>query len=293
MHNEKIKKEDMTTVHSIVKNRPEVECFDVMPESSTEAGVPYITSTELNFPDQSGETCTDDEHIMPKQKVIGARIVGDYPKVVNLIQEKRKRKFDELKESSTTYNDNKFILDSYDGAQMVNNVKKQVSIISFSSQIFSERSVRELGTTAASGGIPTWMQQTGNEEPANLFPYLRKVYESKYDFSKDLSTQGSRKKPRTVDMHDAKMGYALVQHGLWNRTHTPFLLCKCSRGDAVRNADHVCKFISQEEYVKLNDKSSRQWHKNQGKEKYEVSSMILMLTTPGLMKRIMVFRIWE
>ena len=58
---------------------------------------------------------------------------------------------------------------------MVNNVKKQVNIISFSSQIFSERSVRELGTTAASGGILTWMQQTGKEEPANLFPSLRKV----------------------------------------------------------------------------------------------------------------------
>ena len=68
-------------------------------------------------------------------------------------------------------------------------------------------------------------------------------------------------------MHDAKMGYALLQHGLWNRTHTPFLLCKCSRGDAVRNADHVCKFISQEEYVELNDKSSRQWHRKSRERK--------------------------
>ena len=58
---------------------------------------------------------------------------------------------------------------------MVNNVKKQVNIISFSSRIFSERSVLELGTTAASGGILTWMQQTGKEEPANLFPSLRNV----------------------------------------------------------------------------------------------------------------------
>ena len=90
MQNEQIKKEDMTTVHSIVKNRPEVECFDVTPESSTEAGVPYITSTELNSPEQTQETCTEDEHIDPKQKVIGARIVGDYPEVVNLIQETHK-----------------------------------------------------------------------------------------------------------------------------------------------------------------------------------------------------------
>ena len=46
MHTKTIKKEDINTVYSIVKNRPEVECFDVMPKSSTEAGVPYVTSTE-------------------------------------------------------------------------------------------------------------------------------------------------------------------------------------------------------------------------------------------------------
>ena len=68
-------------------------------------------------------------------------------------------------------------------------------------------------------------------------------------------------------MHDAKMGYALLQHCLWNRTYTPFLLCKCSRGDAVRNADHVCEFISQDEYVELNDKSSRQWYKKSRERK--------------------------
>ena len=105
------------------------------------------------------------------------------------------------------------------------------------------------------------MQQTGKEEPANFFPSLRKVYKSKYDFINDFPTQGRRKKPRFIDMHDAKMGYALVQHGLWNRTHTPFLLCKCSRGDAVRSADHVCDFISQEEYVKLKNESSKRWHR--------------------------------
>ena len=41
MHNKQIKKEDMTTAYIIVKNRHEVECFDVTPESSTEAGIPY------------------------------------------------------------------------------------------------------------------------------------------------------------------------------------------------------------------------------------------------------------
>ena len=90
MHNKQIKEEDMTSVYSIVKNRPLVECFDVAPESSTEAGVPYITSTELNSPEETEETCTEEEDIGPKEKAIGACIVGDYPKVVNLIQDKHK-----------------------------------------------------------------------------------------------------------------------------------------------------------------------------------------------------------
>ena len=38
---------------------------------------------------------------------------------------KRKRKFEELKESNKTYNEQEIILDSYDGAQMVNNAKKK------------------------------------------------------------------------------------------------------------------------------------------------------------------------
>ena len=62
-------------------------------------------------------------------------------------------------------------------------------------------------------------------------------------------------------MYGGKMGYALTHHSLWTRKHTPFLLCKCKRGDVVRKADHVCKLITHKEYVKLKDKSSRQWHR--------------------------------
>ena len=76
---------------------------------------------------------------------------------------KRKQKFEELKESDTTYNEHQSVLDSYDGAQLGNNSKKRINIISFSSQIFNERSVRQIGSTAASGGIMTWMQQSGKE----------------------------------------------------------------------------------------------------------------------------------
>ena len=52
--------------------------------------------------------------------------------------------------------------------------------------------------------------------------------------------------------HNAKEGYALTHHALWNRKHTPFLLCKWKREEVVRNADHVYKLFTHEEYPTLN-----------------------------------------
>ena len=40
------------------------------------------------------------------------------------MQEKRKRKFEDPEESNTTCNEQEIMLDSYGGAQMVNNAKK-------------------------------------------------------------------------------------------------------------------------------------------------------------------------
>ena len=41
------------------------------------------------------------------------------------MEDKRKWKFEELEESNTVYNEHEIILNSYDGAQMVNNAKKK------------------------------------------------------------------------------------------------------------------------------------------------------------------------
>ena len=97
------------------------------------------------------------------------------------------------------------------------------------------------------------MQQSGKEEPANLFPTLREIYKSKYE----MATQGNRKKRKVFDMHDGKTDYTITQHSLWNRKHTPLLLYNCKRGDAVRNADEVCGLIDHDEFVELNKKSSK------------------------------------
>jgi hypothetical protein len=47
------------------------------------------------------------------------------------------------------------------------------------------------------------------------------------------------------------MLYALTQHSQWNRTHHPFLLCKCNPRKGVVDAGHVCVPITDDEYNQL------------------------------------------
>ena len=93
----------------------------------------------------------------PRQHRFKACFAG-YPTLVENIDHKHKQAFEELKEFDTTYNEHNIILDLYDGSQMVNNAKRKINVISFSSQIFNERSIRQIGSTAASGSIMKWMQ---------------------------------------------------------------------------------------------------------------------------------------
>ena len=53
------------------------------------------------------------------------------------------------------------------------------------------------------------------------------------------------------------MIYALTQHSLFNRKYSTFLLHKCKGGEVVRNGGKVCKLLTHEEYVALNNKLSR------------------------------------
>ena len=76
------------------------------------------------------------------------------------------------------------------------------------------------------------------------------------------------------DMHDGKMLYILTQHSLYSRKHYPYLLCRCKRGAAVSDPDHVCKFLTQEEYVCAYLRSGRRWKTKKDKletdERYDL-----------------------
>ena len=49
----------------------------------------------------------------------------------------------------------------------------------------------------------------------------------------------------------------IMQHSKWNRKHHPFILCKCKRGDAVKNLEnHTCQIIIDEDQIKYYNKSA-------------------------------------
>ena len=61
------------------------------------------------------------------------------------------------------------------------------------------------------------------------------------------------------------MLYLLTQHSLYSRKHYPFLLCKCHRGQGVKDPNHECEVLSSERQryyfnrskSRYNDKTSR------------------------------------
>eukprot|EP00957_Ditylum_brightwellii_P198958 15165194-Ditylum_brightwellii.AAC.1 len=43
------------------------------------------------------------------------------------------------------------------------------------------------------------------------------------------------------------MLYMMTQLSLWNCKHHPFLLCACHCGDGIRNRNHHCKLLTDQE----------------------------------------------
>ena len=58
--------------------------------------------------------------------------------------------------------------------------------------------------------------------------------------------------------HDVRCIYVLTGHGSWNRLQKPFLLYKCNKGEAARDINHVCLFISDNKQELLYDKAENQ-----------------------------------
>ena len=93
----------------------------------------------------------------------------------------------------------------------------------------------------------------GDEKVETVFPVVKSLYEWK---GKSVSGALVRGRNITIyEVHDCKMLYNLLQCSMWNRKNHPFALCDCVLGDGVIYPDHVCRFITDEDHVKLWEES--------------------------------------
>ena len=145
------------------------------------------------------------------------------------------------------------VLDSYDGAEHRWTLKKKTSIISFSSQLFTPAIVNSGLSAAESVNILTWQQMIGDEKVCNLFPALEEIYERKKVLRKENPNVFFYK------LHDGKMHYLLNQHSLYSRKNYPFLMCNCKRGQGVKDGEHQCTMIMDDEYEETMKRSKRRW----------------------------------
>ena len=186
-------------------------------------------------------------------------------------------------------NEEIIVINSYDGAEHSKNHKSESSLISFSSQMFNEEIIRELGySTASPNNIFTWAQLRGPEKPQYVLPFMHRVYQeikTVLDYSEDVvAKQLGGKHFSFYEVSDGKMLYMLLQHSLYNRKNKPFLLCTCQRGEGVRDRNLQCKVIPHEKQVDLYNKS-----KKGGKDKKGKREMLTRRknTWTGLMKKMM------
>ena len=195
------------------------------------------------------------------------RLVGGMKVYVKMMVDKYKRLKIPLDESI-------LVIDSYDGAEHRKIRGKMAGVVTFSSTICSEKSVKNGNTTAQSLNILTHHQYVGNENIRNLFPVLKDIYNEKALIRSNGGTvEGRNEKFVFFDLHDGKMLYLLTQHSLYSRLHHPFLLCKCHRGEGVKDPNHQCTLISHDDQIKYFERSKKRYENKRKRlkenEKYD------------------------
>ena len=192
----------LPSYHMLTKNRPKIILFVVLPDLHFDS----LQSTSINS-DTINDTMVSDASLIPlalsqshgstedalssfigntsisledafkevitsSNDIYVAKLDGNYCDYVGMMV----KKHHDMKRG---LNGSVIVIDSYDGAEHHSRRDKTNSIISFSSQMFSQSTVKKGNTPAQSFNILTWQQVEGKECAQNMFPAIRSVLESK------------------------------------------------------------------------------------------------------------------
>ena len=270
---------DYTTIADSIQAQFDV-CKDKLPSFyQMTKQRPNFVETQLNVRDLSGkaespeeaesnqpilEEAASSQPIVVNQPVLVGKLEGGYKAGMKIMlrKTKRKRKFDDFIGDKEEL----IIINSYNGAEHSKNHKSKTSLISFSSQLFNEKIIQELGySTASPNNILTWMQLRGPEKPQNVLPVATEVYKeikTIQEYPDNIVKEELDGKGFSIyEVSDGKMLYMLLQHSLYSRLHKPYLLCTCLRGEGVRDKSHKCRMIPHDRQVELYTRSLHRWER--------------------------------
>ena len=256
----------------INKTRPAVEKIAFGTQTEVDNSAPILNQHLLN-PDSS---LGDEQALMlystkNKNRIEGARLVGDYKDYISIIEKKHISKGLSINQEQST-----LVVDSIDGAEHSRSKKEITSVISFSTMLTTPDWINSKKMTAGSShNILTWQNLRGKEDYETMMLAVKDYFQSKRALITAQEQESTRSNYWYYNMHDCKMLYLLTQHSLWNRIHHPFLLCKCKRGIGLQLEEHSCVIRSDHETEQLYKRSERKWkrkliHLSQG-EVYDMA----------------------
>jgi hypothetical protein len=188
-------------------------------------------------------------------KVIGAKLEGSMEDYLNIMKERH------IAKNRNVDCDDMIIISSFDGAEIKHSKKQKCSVISFSSSMFTASMLNTKQVTAGqTSNILTWQQVLAKEDKYIMQQSSKDYFRDRKRLLDGNSERNSSNKIFCYDCHDGKMIYQLLQCSMWNRKHSPFIICKCSRNEGVENnGTHQCNIFSDQEYEDLWNRSKRRW----------------------------------
>ena len=204
---------------------------------------------------------------------IGAKLQGNFVDYVELMKDKLMKK----NIGNIVNGEDLIVISSFDGAEVSRTKKNITGVISFSSSLVAPKLVQKKNILSGSSlNICTWMQLVAQEEYSILERSLVDYFEKRKELSqgsihlKDLPNS----KIWCYDVHDGKMLYSLLQYSMWNRKHSPFIMCKYKRREGLNNDSHECTMFDDETYKNLWIKSKDRWEYKKKKDSRRTPSTL-------------------
>ena len=260
--------EVIKTVYQLKKERPKLVGGEIVPSRKIYGGLEYEetvpqTITE-RFLKHEEKFKKGEEIIVGADRIYFAELAGGYEKQLHYVV----KKLGMVMGKEDNPSDVLIAINCYDGAQHGITEKKLLNVTSYNTSVVSVTSLAKKYTTSNPSSILTWKQVVGDETMRNVVPAVSYVYQWLGENVKDGVSDILGRKVHHYEVHDGKMLYALTAHSSWNRLYHPFALCSCQRGEGVVDPDHKCRMLSDEEHMRLFEKSHVKFNEKKQENPY-------------------------